>query len=441
MPGEPLTATIGRPLVYDLTYVVARLHAATPTGVERVDAAFARHFVGGPVSRIAAGVHYGLLRPHGFRPGTARRIVARIGKAWGEELAPADDPAYRAVTAWLQAEDGEARAAKDRAERAANPVPSGLDWLRREGEKLALRLRSDPGSGVPAEALYLNVAQYSFGQPAFFRWLDRRPDVRAVFFIHDLLPLDCPEFFYEGRAEMFARCVQTMTRYASAAIVSSKVVGERVEREMADRGRAGIPILVAPLPPPAHGASHIQDNGSAPPYYVVVGTIEARKNHLLLLNVWRSLARGPGPAPRLVVVGARGWDSEQALDLLERSRLLAPHVMEVSGLGTPGLQRLIGGARALLAPSFEEGYGLPIAEALAVGTPVVASDIPVFREISQGQALLLDPTDGPAWRAMIAEMTADKSPLREKWRAAAARYRAPDWGGYFAEVERFLAEL
>jgi len=210
---------------------------------------------------------------------------------------------------------------------------------------------------------------------------------------------------------------------------------------MADRGRAGIPILVAPLPPPAHGASHIQDNGSAPPYYVVVGTIEARKNHLLLLNVWRSLARGPGPAPRLVVVGARGWDSEQALDLLERSRLLAPHVMEVSGLGTPGLQRLIGGARALLAPSFEEGYGLPIAEALAVGTPVVASDIPVFREISQGQALLLDPTDGPAWRAMIAEMTADKSPLREKWRAAAARYRAPDWGGYFAEVERFLAEL
>ena len=441
MPGEPLTTGVRRPLVYDLSYVVARLHAATPTGVERVDAAFAGHFVGGPVSRIAAGLHYGLLRPHGFRPETARRIAARIGKAWGAELAPADDPAYRAVMAWLQAENGEARAAKERAERVAKPVPTGLDWLRREGERLALRLRSDRGAGVPAKALYLNVAQYSFGYPPFFRWLDRRPDVRAVFFIHDLLPLDCPEFFHKGRAEVFERCVQTMARYASAAIVSSEVVGERVDREMAARRRGGIPILVAPLPPPAHGALDIQDGGPAPPYYVVVGTIEARKNHLLLLNVWRSLARGPGPTPRLILVGARGWDNEQALDLLERSRLLAPHVMEISGVGTPGLQRLLGGARALLMPSFAEGYGLPIAEALAIGTPVVASDIPVFREISQGRAMLLDPTDGPAWRTAIAEMTADKSPLRERWRAAAARYRAPDWEGYFAEVERFLAEL
>ena len=441
MPGEPLTTGIRRPLVYDLSYVVARLHAATPTGVERVDAAFARHFVGGPVTLIATGLHYGLLRPHGFRPETARRIAARIGEAWGAELAPADDPAYRAVMAWLQTEDAQARAAKDHAERAVKPVPTRLDWLLREGERLALRLRSDPGADVPAKALYLNVAQYSFGQPAFFRWLDRRPDVRAVFFIHDLLPLDCPEFFREGRAEMFARCVQTMARYASAAIVSSEVVGERVEREMAGRRREGIPILIAPLPPPAHRALAIQDDGSAPPYFVVVGTIEARKNHLLLLNVWRALAQGPGAVPRLILVGARGWDIEQALDLLERSRLLAPHVMEVSGLGTPGLHRLIGGARALLTPSFEEGYGLPIAEALAIGTPVVASDIPVFREISQGKALLLDPTDGPAWRNTIAEMAAAESPLRERWRAAAARYRAPDWGGYFAEVERFLAEL
>ena len=114
---------------------------------------------------------------------------------------------------------------------------------------------------------------------------------------------------------------------------------------------------------------------AASPYFVVLGTIEPRKNHLLLLNIWRRLAEQQRSPPKLVIIGTRGWENEQVLDVLDRSVLVRPHVVEGSGMGDRGLMRLLANARALLMPSFAEGYGLPVVEALSLGTPVVASDI------------------------------------------------------------------
>lgn len=422
-----------RPFVVDLTYVVARLHAAAPTGIERVDATFARHFVGEP-GRAAAGLHYGVLRPHVLPPRLAARLVREAGAAWQGD-GPAADPVYQAVADWLAGPARPSGAA--RARKQVAPLPTRLAH---RVDRTRWRLA---GHGrVPADALYLNVAQYGFEYAFPFRWLESRPDVKPVFYIHDMLPLDYPEYFRTGYEAIFERRVRTMVRHAAAAIVSSETVAERIEQEMRRRGRTGLPVLAAPLPPTTAGLASpaTQALGTAP-YFVALGTVEPRKNHLLLLNLWRDLATGPGPVPRLVLVGARGWDNEQAVDMLERCRAIAPHILEVSGLGTPGLQALLGGARALLAPSFDEGYGLPVAEALAAGTPVICSDIPVFREISQGQALRLEPTDGPAWRRAVADMTPDTSAWRDTWVKAAARYRPPAWPAYFDRVSAFLATL
>ncbi len=88
-----------------------------------------------------------------------------------------------------------------------------------------------------------------------------------------------------------------------------------------------------------------------------------------------------GPAtPRLVLVGQRGWENEMVLDVLERSELLRDHIAEHNALPDKQVRSLIAGARAVLLPSFAEGYGLPIAEALALGTPVLCSDLPALRE-------------------------------------------------------------
>jgi glycosyltransferase involved in cell wall biosynthesis len=99
------------------------------------------------------------------------------------------------------------------------------------------------------------------------------------------------------------------------------------------------------------------------------------------------------------------------------------------------------GARAVLMPTFAEGYGLPVIEALASGAPVIASDIPVFHEIGDNRLLLIDPTDGPKWREAICDFTAVDSEARRAWLARAGGYVASDWSTHFARIEEFLTTL
>ena len=156
--------------------------------------------------------------------------------------------------------------------------------------------------------------------------------------------------------------------------------------------------------------------------------------------MWRRLVAENRNAPRLVIVGARGWENEQVADILDRGEALKAHVVELSRLPSADLVELLAGARALLAPSFGEGYGLPVVEALGLGTPVVASDIPVFREVSQGRARFLSPIDGLAWLAEIRQLSEDDAYLDAR-RAEARAFSAPTWSGYFAGLMDFLASL
>lgn len=111
------------------------------------------------------------------------------------------------------------------------------------------------------------------------------------------------------------------------------------------------------------------------------------------------------------------------------------------GLSTHGLAALMRGATALLMPSFIEGYGLPVVEAAASGLPVVASDIPVHREIGGDFAHLLDPLDGPGWTRAVRSLSEPASALRAELTDRLAGYRPPDWAGHFERVDAALADL
>jgi glycosyltransferase involved in cell wall biosynthesis len=110
-------------------------------------------------------------------------------------------------------------------------------------------------------------------------------------------------------------------------------------------------------------------------------------------------------------------------------------------VGDTRLAALMAGARAVLMPSFAEGFGLPVAEALAAGVPVIASDIPVLRETGGDAPDYLDPLDGPAWMRAIMDYAGADSVLRAAQMRRMARWSAPDWGTHFRQVLPFLDQL
>ncbi|TAL83751.1 MAG: glycosyltransferase family 1 protein [Beijerinckiaceae bacterium] len=421
-----------RPLVYDITHVVSRLAITSPTGIDRVDLMFAKHFVGGEPA-LATVAHYGFRRPHVLDANQARSIV-RMGRELWE---PNDSKRNRLFSRGLDKSIASVTSIRGQIDKLLWKVPRLLKIQR-------LRLRDAPRTHIPKNSIYINVAQHLLEFPVFFKWLNARPDIAKVFFVHDLLPLDHPEFFPAGYHKRFEKRLRTILRHATALVVSTESVARRVEAELQTRGRSNIPIHIALLPSSIETSRQDQDAEielPSAPYFVMVGTIEPRKNHLLLLHIWRELAKGPGPVPVLVIVGKPGWETEQVMDLLSRCTQIRPHILRLSGLSVFQLRKLLAHARALLMPSFAEGYGLPLVEALGVGTPVIASDTGVFREVSQNRALFLSPLDGLGWQAAIKDMTVDGSSLRAEFASRAAAFRAPSPVEYFDKFEAFLSSL
>ncbi len=428
-PGFASAAS--RPIVYDMSHLIARLRAETGTGIDRIDLAYASHFFS--LSEHGEAARYGSSSPRLIASAWAKGFTRAAQDAWTQ----AETAQAAALWAWLEAQPG------------ATPKPRFGPRSRNSAPAWGRRLLSWAGycvgsarRVVPSRAVYINVGYHRFEHPRFFAWLAARPDVDGVFMIHDLLPLDYPEYFEAGETEKFRERISTALRYGRAFLVSTETVRRRLQQEIAARGLAPRPIWAQPFPSPLaeFSVATAPRRAAGRPYFVVVGTIEPRKNHLLLLHVWRDLAARMAAPPRLVIVGARGWENEQVLDLLDRSEVIAPHVAETSNLTSRELAELMAGARAVLAPSFAEGYGLPIVEALALGTAVVASDTEAAREVSQGHARLLSPLDGAGWAAEIERLSRDDDYHRVLKRRAAG-FVAPQWRDYFDSLDRFIAGL
>jgi glycosyltransferase involved in cell wall biosynthesis len=155
--------------------------------------------------------------------------------------------------------------------------------------------------------------------------------------------------------------------------------------------------------------------GPRAPYLLAVGTLEPRKNLPLLLDAFRAL-RADGRDLELLLVGHQGWSHSLPLGDL------APHVRLLGPVPDEDLPALYAGASCFVLPSLYEGFGLPLAEAMAVGVPAVASDIPALREVGGEAVRYADPHDAASFAAAIREALDDRQ--GSQLRAAAARGRA-----------------
>ncbi|MEM6489955.1 MAG: glycosyltransferase, partial [Pseudomonadota bacterium] len=466
-----------------LAAIGARQYLVAPDAAPALAAAF-RAILAAPAPRSAppprrhAPGYPGLDRP---RRTAARALIGWLGRRLRRQRRPAGVPAM----------DLQALAEPWREQR------------RRWGESMVRRLAvASAGRGkaglaalfarLPQGAAYLNVGHDNLGSTTMAALGDA--GLRRHVMLHDLIPLTHPEYASPTAARRFMGRVQAALT-ADGILANSAATGRLLAAHGAVAGWSLPPITPLPLgvatdgagsepnpternpnernpternpnepnptepnptepnpteanpvvtspaaPAPAAPNGAVQGAGENP-YFVMLGTLEGRKNHLLMLALWRGLSEVmPGrPVPVLHIVGRRGWAAAQVFDMLDRAPMMNWTVFEHPSMDDAEVTRLMRGARALLFPSFAEGYGLPLAEALALGVPVIAADLPALREVGGTAPEWLDPLDGPAWLAAIRDYATPASRRRAQQATRIEAWAPPRWDAHFARLEAALA--
>lgn len=386
-------------LLLDITRLMRRAKHATPTGIDRVEMAYATHLARTAADRLT----YVVMHPGGWHvrlpDSMARRFLADLAQAWDGDASGVWAAVVRLWTVAL----------------------------------LSLPRHSKPTTHHRS-CIYLLLSHTNLERPASVARALSAERAHLACLIHDIIPLTHPEFMRAGIARTHQRRMETVDALADLVICNSRAtlnsISERINRVPWGSRLLAVPLgITAPRPTSPRPETGV-------PYFVMLGTIEPRKNHLLLLQLWQRLVNlmGLSHAPRLHLVGRNGWENAHIHNLLDRSPALQTVVTLATGVSDREVTGLLQGARALLMPSFAEGYGLPVAEALALGVPVIASDLPALHEAGGGAPDFLDPLDGRAWLQAIQEYMDPLGRRRQAQLARISAWQAPRWEDHFRVV-------
>jgi glycosyltransferase involved in cell wall biosynthesis len=298
----------------------------------------------------------------------------------------------------------------------------------------------------PTPARLLHRAWLHADLPAA-EWLTGRVDVvhgtnfvlppprraAGVVTVHDLAFLHYPQLV-DNASLRYRELVPRAVRRAAAVLTPTRTVaGELAEAYGVSEDR----LRVTPLGVDASwfDATPVRPAGMPKEYLLAVGTREPRKGLSVLLAAYRALLADTPDVPPLVLAGPPGWGPQLDTSGL-RDRVILPGYVDAATL-----RGLLAGAAVLAFPSQYEGFGLPPLEALAAGTPVVVSDLPVLREVLGGHARFAAPGDANALTAALRD-TLEHPPsaaCRAAGREHAATFTWRRCAALTAEVYREVA--
>lgn len=281
----------------------------------------------------------------------------------------------------------------------------------------------------------LTAANFEIARRVGLRARALHPTVSIVAVLYDTIPLVGDA---AGVAAGFGRAYQDSYRALGAAGARFIAISDHTRTDaLAAIARGDLAPSVAPeaaillahefrAPPPGSKPAPLPDA----PYFLSVGSPMGRKNGKLLCEAYRRLAaRGAADGlPTLVFSGRVGTDAAALLERLGGYGDIARHVRLVDQPDHATLQALYGGAEALLFPSVYEGFGLPVGEAMWLGTPVIASDATSIPEVGGDLADYFDPSDPDALAALLSEAATTPGWLATRRQAlTAARPRLRSW--------------
>lgn len=275
--------------------------------------------------------------------------------------------------------------------------------------------------------------------------LPLRCPVPAVVTVHDLTVVLYPESHNLrvrwSQLPFLGRSLARAERVIAVSRATADDLAAHFPAETAGKVRV-IHSGVAPRYRPAADRGELaairRDAGAPEGYLLYVGTLEPRKNLGTLVSAWELLRREDDAFPPLLLAGGTGWHSR---GLRRRIETLAPLGLRHLGRVDDGeLARLYRGALVFAYPSFYEGFGLPVLEAMASGVPCVTSDVSSLPEVAGGAALTVNPRDGRELAAALRKLVDDRDLAAEL--AARGRRRAAGftWERTAQRTEEVLRE-
>lgn len=396
-----------RPAVLlDVTRLISRIGRGHPTGIDRVEAAWLGYLASDPDNRLICRTRWGqLILPAGF----GGRILRWLG------LCPdglvEDRPAASPVSV---------KARKLLGSFTTRPAALAVRFILlrhalaragRDGQGLDAAITR---SGLHGNAVYLNVG-HSNQEAAFLAAMP----LKRVVMIHDVIPLDYPQWTRASQVSAFARRFDAVLQNAELVVTVSEATAARVAHWAGLRKHPRVPILAA------HIGTTLAPPEPVPlpetPFFLALGTIEPRKNHGLLLDLWAQLEV---PAT-LVVAGRRGWLNEDIFARLDR---LGPddRIIELSDLSDGQIATLLDHCHGLLFPSFAEGFGLPLTEAACKGVPILCGPLESTRELLDNYPQYID--------YHVYEWAGAVSTLAKQGVRRYKPVQVPEWREHFAKV-------
>ncbi len=398
--------------VLDITRTVSRVGRGHPTGIDRVERAYIREFL----RRFTKPLFLAKLTNDFIvidGPAMAEFVDAGFGVKLNGPIG-----VYDALRLKLPKKQRRARAF----------LRGNAKWHFRQALGVASITQN-----LPNGFEYTNVGHSNLDS-GFLSLLKPAGCTNIRVMIHDMIPLDFPQYCKPDTPQAFRKKMQAVAAVVDQVICNSEYTRTRVREYFQNWPNSATYRVVNLAVEP-----HFKRCGgvkSTPASFVVLGTIEPRKNHDFLLDVWEDISRTlpEKDVPILHIIGKRGWENTSFFDRLVQSAMYGTKVVEHNSLNDKDLNAILSTARALLFPSFAEGYGLPALEAMAAGIPVICSDIPVFRELLKGQACLLPTGESGKWAAKVIEISRQNATLGSNFSLNDQKFEIPCWTAHFRHI-------
>jgi glycosyltransferase involved in cell wall biosynthesis len=300
----------------------------------------------------------------------------------------------------------------------------------------------------PGDVLLTLGAEWEYGFMPLLAELKERVGIHVIGCCHDLIAIRYPQLCLPYVADQFPQYLKDLARCCDSVACISDASLRDLRSTLSD--------MAEPIPKlfrvqlgcalPADSTESLSETVSSlldRAYLLFVSSIERRKNHEVLYRAFHRLTERYDQAdmPLMVFVGSRGWGVDELLNDIARDPRTRDLIVLLHSASDRDLRALYEHALFCVFPSLHEGWGLPVAEALAFGKPVICSDRGPLREVGDDLVDYVDPWDVPGWVQAIERLWLDTGRRQRLSDNIVRRYRRPLWSETASTLAAAALEL